>query len=232
MPRWSSMEKVSIRLLAGEPAEDEYDPHITACNDYLRMGRGRGLKKLARHYKKMIELAKDKGLPAPDVPTIDGSGNRLAQWSSKFGWVERASLYDAMEEEKRNLARSHIMNAGFAQDHERVNVLNELTNRVLKELDKRGLYGIKKKGIGFGEDFQVINEEEFRRGEIREIRGLLDDLAKETGGRETNTNVKLSGLAGVLSSASNFDNPNIQDAEWEPIEDDDTREPSPSDRDP
>lgn len=207
-----------VQLLCGEPHEDEQAHHIVACNDYLRLGRGRSLSKLRKHYQKILDDAHRLQLPAPNVPTTDKSGNVIAGWSSKFGWVKRAHAYDMMQEEKKNMQAEQILNSGFALPHQRVALLDELTRKVLSELDKRGMYGVRKKALGLGEDFQIINEEVFRKDEVRELRGLLDDLAQETGGRVSRNNMNATGLAGILSGATNFNETNVEDAEWEPIE--------------
>ncbi len=209
-----------VQLIVGERAEDEQPHHIMACNDYLRMGRGRSIPKLHEHYVKMVEIAKEKGQPIYDVPTE--SKGTMHAWSTKFGWVQRADAYDAAMEERRNMEAAKILETGYAVTHQRVALLDDLTRRVMGLLDEKGITRRIHKGIGWGDEFKIIEEEEFREGEIKQVRGLLDDLAKETGGREKNVNLSANGLAGLLQNSKAFeDDDNIEDAEWEPVESDD-----------
>lgn len=206
-----------IEPIIGKAKHDESNLAILACNDFLRMGRARSITALARSYKKQAKIAEDKGQVA-NVPTK--SQGTLYVWSSNYNWSERAETYDAVQEEKRNREAERIMQSGLATTHERVHTLNHLAQAVLNELSRRGLYGVTVKGIGSGDDFERVEEEVFRKDEIIQIRGLVDDIAKEVGGREKRVGVEVTGLAGLLSGASGFDE-QVEEAKWEDVTDED-----------
>lgn len=215
----SVVQKGHIELLVGERFDGEHDMAASACNDYLRMGRGRSFVKLVEHYENLESEAKKNKSIVCDVPTT--SRSTLSLWSSKYNWMERANKYDSLMEQQRNLEAAKIMESGYALTHNRVAMLDALANKVYDILEKKGLERTVTKGIGFGEQFQTVTETEFRRDEIRELRGLLDDLAQETGGRQKSLNVNASGLAGLLSGSGVNKDDEIEDAEFEIIETDD-----------
>ena len=79
---------------------------------------------------------------------------------------------------------------GLAKSEERVKVLKALAERLMTDLlRKHNMSGeefvwLKRlKGYGQGPQFFTQEYLEFNAGEIRELRGLLEDIAKETGGR-------------------------------------------------
>ena len=49
------------------------------------------------------------------------------------------------------------------------------------------------KGVGSGPIAEIVDYEEFNTAEIAQFRGILDDIAKETGGREKNIDIKSDG---------------------------------------
>lgn len=195
-----------VRLLAGEREADETVNSVLLCNEYLRMGRKRSLKSLAQS---LIEQAAAQGKQM----SLNGTVKRLEALSSRYSWVKRAEQYEAGQEIARNRSKAQIMSSGMAQTHERVNLLNELVHAVAGALGEKSLYGKRLKMIGFGEAAQTVTEEFFRADEIKAIRGLLKDLAEETGGRIQTHNVNLQGLAGFLSSAAAFHGDGVEEAQ-------------------
>src|SRR3990172_1461241 len=85
--------------------------------------------------------------------------------------------------------RLKALTSGLAEKEKRVELLQMLAYQLAHDLvpgeDGSGerVWMDRTKGIGSGVDFQVIKEEEFNASEIRELRGLLDDIAKEVGSR-------------------------------------------------
>lgn len=74
--------------------------------------------------------------------------------------------------------------AGFLTSEGRARKLATLAAVVEDELLEQGLMWTDQvKGIGQRENFQKIEYQEFNAGEVAQYRGLLDDIAKETGGR-------------------------------------------------
>lgn len=173
-----------VQLIAGEPIPGESRKAILACNDYLRMGAGRSLSILSQQYSKIERV---------QAPTQ--SLGTLFAWSTRYGWQTRAELYDAELERQRNEAeaarRKEIMESGFALDYERVAALKRLAALLLNEIDytdgddrpKVWLPDVKQ--IGAGETAERVDIVRFNSPLIEQLRGTLDDLAKEVGGRVT-----------------------------------------------
>jgi hypothetical protein len=205
-------------LLAGKRMKGEPMYAVVACNDYLRMGAGRGYGTLHAEYMRRLDADPNATIPSRRLRTISG-------WGSRFDWIKRAELFDAEVERLRNAKAVEAMTTGYALPHERVMLLNQLITKlahILSEHD-RGMYGEHVRSIGSGQAQQVVRDEVFRKDELAQLRGLLDDVAKETGGREKRVNVEASGLAGLLSNAEGFDivdsefDVDIEDATFEDI---------------
>ena len=171
-----------IELLAGERAAGESNKAVQACNDYLRMGTDRSLAKLLGRYQDATETP-----PTKRIKT-------LKDWSRNFGWFERSSLYDGRIEAEKT--RQHqekiqeIIQEGAALPHERVRRLKDLEallwDQIHEKDDDGRLYRLwcqETKGIGAGDNFQTVKVEQFNAALIHQYRGVLDDIAKETGGR-------------------------------------------------
>lgn len=101
----------------------------------------------------------------------------LAEWSVKYGWQKRAELYDAQIEAQKNEQRERILSDGLALDYERVVKLKDLAQTLTDEIE-----------------LNPTNHEL-----IKQLRGVLDDLAKETGGRKVET--RHSGAVAVVVQA-------------------------------
>lgn len=175
--------------LIGQRHERESSRAVLACNDYLRMGIDRSLAKLQRNYS---ESAVDK----PPTKTL----RTLFDWSRFYDWQARAAAYDAEIERQKNEAtearRREVLETGLALDFERVLRLKELTKYLFDELyqtdGKGNVTGFKPdsvwlpdvKQIGGGEFAERVDLVRFDTPLFDTLRGLLDDLAKETGGRK------------------------------------------------
>lgn len=184
-------------LLAGERQEHETDRAVQACNDYLRLGPGRSLSKLLGKYAKSHR----KTQPTASFDTLKG-------WSSDYGWPARASAYDADLEVAKNEKRRQVMEQGLALDYERVTKLKRLARFLEEQLFAKGdatdrangtnganttdridgqaypnLWLADVKQIGGGEYAERVDLVRFNAPLLTEYRAVLDDLAKETGGR-------------------------------------------------
>jgi hypothetical protein len=118
----------------------------------------------------------------------------IERWSAKYKWVSRVAVWDEEQDRIREEARAteirKIMQSGFAQEHERVAALNRLAEKLLSEVDTdKKLWLEDKKLLPNGDDVNLIR---FNGNLIEQVRGLLDDIAKETGGRIRKTEAKVT----------------------------------------
>lgn len=171
-----------IELLAGERQPGESWRAILACNDYLRVGPGRSLSLMVGKYS---EIQQDT------APTR--SKATLFKWSARFSWSARAALYDAEAEQQKNEYTRQVMQSGLALAHERVNRLKTMAELLELEILKRddgryfNIWLPDVKQIGAGEFAERVDIVRFNASIFEQWRGMLDDLAKETGGRKIQT---------------------------------------------
>jgi len=117
--------------------------------------------------------------------------NTLKGWCARYAWQARADLYDAQIERRKTERAERIMQSGLALDHERVQKLKRLARVVEGQLYEqaedgryRSIWLPDVKQIGSGDNAERVDLEKFNAAIIEEFRGVLDDLAKETGGRK------------------------------------------------
>jgi hypothetical protein len=185
-----------LQPLSGQRQNKESDRAVQACNDWLRLGSGRTLTGLLQIYTDKVNFSNDFIPPSTTYTTI-------SKWSSHFGWAKRATEYDATWEERKNAEREAVFQYNVALDYERVKKLQRLALFLESQLYERGIeLGhdedgelIEKPGqfhnvwlpdvkqIGSGEDVERVDIERFNAAIISEYRSVLDDIAKETGGR-------------------------------------------------
>ena len=116
--------------------------------------------------------------------------NKLAaEFKPKFE-VSRAQLVYYRKTRKvdiealKRAGEGKALSTGLAIVGERVKVLKKIAARLQRDLFEEDLYWLLQvKGVGAGAAAEVVEYEEFNRGEIDALRGVLDDIAKETGGR-------------------------------------------------
>jgi hypothetical protein len=154
------------------------------------MGPGRSLADLIRTYRETPQNAATK------------SHNTLQGWSKRYGWAERAEEYDARIEEEKNAYAQEILETGLALTHERVKTLKELGELLLDQLHEKGEEGVLHnlwlpdvKQIGGGEYAERVDIERYNSPLISDICRILDDLAKETGGRVQKQDITSGGEA-------------------------------------
>jgi len=158
-----------VEVLAGEKHKGETSKAIQACNDYLRMGPGRSLRALAREY----HGNEQKLTPTQSLGT-------LGNWSTRYDWQSRAEAHDTELEARKNAEAEAVMQEGLALPHERVRMLKEMA----ADLQPQIIWV----GVKRGKEVKVIEP-----AVVAQLRGTLDDLAKETGGRIARSKSELSG---------------------------------------
>lgn len=173
---------MSVQLLVGERKEGETDRAVLACNDYLRMGIGRSLRDVFASYRQQI--ANEASTEKPPTSRFE----TLAAWSSQYGWVERASIYDAAVDAAKTEEINRLRTEGLAADYERIRELTKLFDLLRAELEEKGVWYTDTKISAKG---ATVDVDVFNTGLLSQFRGVLDDIAKETGGRKAE--VKHSG---------------------------------------
>jgi PBSX family phage terminase large subunit len=79
---------------------------------------------------------------------------------------------------------------GLAKKEERIKLLKRLAERYVKDLlpddpDTEKVWLENIKGLGTGQNFMTFNYKDFNHQEAIQLRGILEDIAKEQGGRST-----------------------------------------------
>jgi hypothetical protein len=136
---------------------------------------------------------------APPTRSLD----TLKKWSRRYGWGARAVVYDAavtepqkqaLEEEKQ-ARRRQLMEEGLAQAHERLARLTRLADFLEDQIYEEGenadgdrifhnVWMPDAKWVGPGPFGERVDVERFNGPLIDQFRGVLDDIAKEVGGRK------------------------------------------------
>ena len=94
----------------------------------------------------------------------------------------------------RQSAEHEALNTGLAKVADRVEKLKRLAAMIENDLlidDK--LWLLQVKGVGSGPIAEIVEYYDFNRSEIEAYRGILDDIAKETGGRVTRQDITSAG---------------------------------------
>lgn len=174
-----------LQPLKGQRQKGESDNAVVACNDWLRLGTGRTLPALVEKYTETNQ----------DSPPTTSIGT-LKQWSKAFAWAERAVEYDADYEAIKNAERQAVIDYGLALDYERIRKLKRLADTLEAQIYERNEDGVLHniwlpdvKQIGSGEFAERVDIERFNAAMISEYRSVLDDIAKEVGGRKQRTEI-------------------------------------------
>lgn len=147
-----------------------------AWNDYLAMGPGRSFEKLLATYRACPEHA----------PTLHRT--TLKNWAVAFGWQARLAEIAEVE-------RQAIVAKGIAEKQNRIDAYNDRWRRMQQVIAERaedielqdvaggktGLIVHNVKGVGKGEDFQLIDLYEVDTGLLKELREHEKQAAQELG---------------------------------------------------
>ena len=87
----------------------------------------------------------------------------------------------------RSISEKNALIEGFALKEHRVYKLSLLAALMEKDLFGGFLWLDQVKGVGSGDIAEIVDYEEFNASEVVQYRGVLDDIAKETGGRVQKT---------------------------------------------
>lgn len=154
----------------------------------MALGGGRTLEALLNRYRN--EKESGRRVPTTRLAT-------LADWSRHFGWqarlLELADRAAKEAEEREAERRRQIMESGYGLASDRVELLKRLAGKLRDELESGGRLWVREiRSLGRAGTVEV---ERFNSPEMEQLRGLLDDIAREKGERATvgKQDVKLSG---------------------------------------
>lgn len=185
---------MEVELLSGQRQKGESDASAIACNDWLRLGTGRTLAALLTKYTEMHGAT-------PPTTSMD----TLKRWSANFDWSSRATQFDASWEARKTAEREAVMNYGLSLDYERTRKLLRLADFLedqIYELSAPDADGNRThhnvwvpdvKSIGSGLFAERVDIERFNAPIFDQYRGVLDDIAKETGGRIKKSDITSGG---------------------------------------
>jgi hypothetical protein len=176
-----SEQPQTIELLAGQRQDRESDAAVVACNDYLHQGPGRSLAKLIQKYTESDQ----ESPPTTNLGVIK-------RWSAAYDWQGRASTYDAEVEQQKAAEIRRLRTEGLAADHNRIAELAEIFDALKQDFLSSGLYRTDIKLSATGKEVEV---EVFNKPLIDSMRGILDDIAKEVGGRKQQINQTILDLS-------------------------------------
>lgn len=186
-------EEPQLELLSGQRQSGETDLAVIACNDWLRLGSGRSLPALVEQYQDKASFIKDYRPGSTSIPT-------LSTWSSRYNWPERARAYDAEWERRKNAEREAVLNYGLSLDFERVRKLYRLAAFLEAQIFERDSTGVyyniwlpDVKQIGNGDSAERVDIERFNAPLLEQYRKVLEDIAKETGGRVQKQDITTGG---------------------------------------
>ena len=120
------------------------------------------------------------------------SHDTIKDWSRKYGWPERAAIFDAQQAARQHDEHRAVMGSGIALPHNRVRVLTRIFNLLLSELMVRdkgnnyvNLFLGDAKMIGSGPEAYVVTTRRYNSAMINDVLRVMDDIAKESGGRQS-----------------------------------------------
>lgn len=202
-----------IELLSGVRQDAESNAAVTACNDWLRLGVGRSIPDLLNSYKQLSTFQRGYKPPSESYGT-------LRTWSSLYDWPERAATFDASWEARKTAEAEAVKNYGLALEHERLRKLYKLAEMLegqIYELSEphpitgrvsfANLWVADVKSIGSGEFAERVDIERFNSALIEQYRKVLEDIAKEIGGRVQKTDITTGGdkIIPILKTGMDLD---------------------------
>lgn len=83
----------------------------------------------------------------------------------------------------QKIGETNALTAGYALKEYRIMKLSQLAELLAKDIFGGFLWTEEVKGVGAGAAAEIIEYEQFNKAEVDTYRGVLDDIALETGGR-------------------------------------------------
>lgn len=218
-----------IQLLVGERQPREGKNAVIACNDFLRLGPGRSLRNLAQEYRKR-EQGQAPTRAEGTLFKWSAKFEWVARAESYDAQLEAEK--NAAEQERRQqilnsgfaldyervLALKDVADYLLGQVREEVTVTPERPEfaewQTLTGAQNNGgqnaapaairpnvwVHDVKQ--IGSGDTAERVDIVRFNAALIEQLRGALDDIAKETGGRVQRQEVNGKGVIETKSSVT------------------------------
>lgn len=128
----------------------------------------------------------------------DEINDRAASFEPPFSVLrQQVDYYRKTRKQDINAIKSvdelHALTTGLALKGNRVAKLQQLAALMERDLFGGFLWTEEVKGVGSGDIAQIVDYEEFNAAEVTQYRGVLDDIAKETGGRVQRQDVTSGG---------------------------------------
>lgn len=128
----------------------------------------------------------------------EGTSGSWYEYARRWDWDARIAAWDAHQAKEVEAAiaaeRQKVLSEGYALMHERVKTLNVVAKKLVSDIAKGKLYRTDVRSVGTGKDAERVDVELFEEGVIRELRGCLDDIAKELGERVKRTETAITEL--------------------------------------
>lgn len=193
---------MELEPLTGQRQPGESDNAVIACNDYLRMGPVRSLAKLLDRYQTVTDSA-----PTKRLPTLK-DWSRNFNWQDRASTYD--ATWEARKTAERNAEFNAGISLDFERVRKLKRLADFLEAQIFEVIEQEMIVGgleynlntgklsppetqtVRRhpnvwvrdvKGVGKGEDFEKIEIERFNPAIFSEYRAVLDDLAKEVGGR-------------------------------------------------
>lgn len=160
----------------GERMPGESDLAVVACNVWLSLNQGRNYYILTMEMQRLYKDGRIDHLPSP---------KELRLWRQKYDWESRAAKYDSNLELYNEYHAYNTLVRPLAQNWGRIQKLIYLAER-LESLIEDNLILTEVKRLKSG---NTVTTSKMNTPLLIQYRAVLDDIAKETGGR--------SGRAGV-----------------------------------
>jgi hypothetical protein len=174
MPTWNPADPCELATSA--TGHHESTAAHQALLDFLRLGPGRSFPALLKRYQLQ------KTAPTHSLGT-------LHNWSVLYAWSLRASAYDELEDERLQAEvrarRDAILQRRLALDFERIEFLASLfekLNALAADEDVFWVRDVRLLHMPDGSD-ERVELRRFNGALVRSLRDILEDIARETGGR-------------------------------------------------
>lgn len=153
--------------------------------------------------------------PLKDINALLAQTVPCIQISSSILTYYRKTLNPKIDEINRE-RQTKYLTMGLARKEARIEVLVKLADKMVQDIHDPALkrMWVKRiRGLGQGKAMQLIEEEEFNSPELIQLRGVLEDIAKEMGHRQTKVEVAIPETIKVtiMPKADSKDIPNSQE---------------------